>query len=126
MLTGNKRVLVVDDEKDVCETISLMLEGAGHETLIAANGEDALKMATDEKPDLVLLDILLPGIDGFEVLSKLKVDTETQRIPIIIVSGKRDAESVLKAKNLGSNEYLMKPFTAQELLKIISRCSAYF
>lgn len=119
---GKKRILIVDDEKDVCELISDMLKRDGYETLTAFAGEEGLQKATGEQPDLVLLDIILPDIDGFEVLRRLRNSAETQKVPVVIVSGKADTASLFKAKDLKSNDYIIKPFTSQDLLRSIKRC----
>lgn len=119
---GKKRILIVDDEKDVCELISDMLKRDGYETLTAFAGEEGLQKATGEQPDLVLLDIILPDIDGFEVLRRLRNSAETQKVPVVIVSGKGDTASLFKAKDLKSNDYIIKPFTSQDLLRSIKRC----
>ncbi len=121
-----RRILVIDDEKDVCDLIKSMLETRGYETLTALDGEEGLEKAATEQPDLVLLDIVLPGINGFEVLNRLKRNLKTQHIPIIMVSAKRDYSFVTEASNLRAVDYVMKPFTAQELFKIISRSLSLF
>ena len=121
-----RRILVIDDEKDVCDLVSAMLANKGYETLTALDGEEGLEKAVVEQPDLVLLDIILPGIDGFEVLNRLKRDLKTQHIPIVIVSARRDYGSISEARNLQANDYVMKPFTSEELSKIISRALDLF
>jgi len=113
------RVLVVDDEKEVCHLIKDMLENKGYEALTAYDGEEGLKKAVAEHPNLVLLDVMLPGIDGFEVLDRLKRDSNTRSLPVLMVSAKRDSDSLFKARDLGSDDYITKPFTVQELLKAV-------
>ena len=117
-----KKVLIVDDEKDVCELISDILKKVGYQTLIAFAGKEGLQKVMGERPDLVLLDIILPDMDGFEVLRKLKYSAETQAVPVVIVSGRRDTASMFKANDLRSDDYITKPFTSQDLLKSVKRC----
>ena len=123
---AKRRILVIDDEKEVCELVKSMLEAKGYETLTALTGKEGLEKAGAEQPDLVLLDIILPDIEGFDVLSKLKSDSKTQHIPVVIVSGKGDYDSIVRATSSRSADYLIKPFTSQELSKIISRSLGSF
>jgi DNA-binding response OmpR family regulator len=115
------RVLIVDDDKEVLEVISLLLQKRGYETITASSGKEGLRLADSGQPNLILLDIMLPDIDGFNVLRKLRVNTRTYNIPVIVVSGKRDSSSLMTAGDLQSKDYIMKPFTSQELIKIVSK-----
>jgi putative two-component system response regulator len=109
------RILIVDDEKTNRDWIARLLEGKGHRVLTAANGKAALEAVAVEPPDLVLLDLRMPGIDGFEVAKKLKVDARTKGIPIIMITGMDDRDSRLRALNSGAEEFLLKPVDPDEL-----------
>ena len=119
---NKKKILIVDDEKEVCDIIKSMLEKGGYDAFTASKGAEGIEEATEQCPDLVLLDILLPDIDGFEVMRRLRYSAATQNVPIVIVSGIRDTSSMFKAKDLRSNDYITKPFTSQELLRSVDRC----
>ncbi|MFC1807872.1 PleD family two-component system response regulator [Candidatus Omnitrophota bacterium] len=121
-----RKILVIDDEEEVCKTVKGMLEARGFEAFTAFNGKDGIEKAQAQQPDLVLLDIIMPGLGGFEVLQKLRMNIVTQHIPVIIVSAKRDSESLFKARTLRSADYIMKPFSSQELLKTVSKSLGFF
>jgi DNA-binding response OmpR family regulator len=112
---SKKRILVVDDEKDIREIIRVYLEEDGYEVIEAANGEKAILMAQTSKPDLITLDIMMPGMDGFEVGHVLKSNSQTQNIPIIILSILGDK----KDYKLGIADYISKPFRKEELLSSV-------
>jgi CheY-like chemotaxis protein len=113
-----KRVLIVDDEPDIANLIRRYLERAGYRTLLAHTGNDALKLACAERPDLITLDIMLPDTDGFTVLEWLKSDARTQPIPVILLSIVADQEG---RPVLGAVDYLTKPVNEKVLLQHISR-----
>ena len=111
-----KRILVVDDEKDLVDLISYNLKRNGFDALIARDGNEALDIATREKPDLVLLDLMLPGIDGTEVARRLKNAPETSGIPIIMLTAKSEETDVVVGLTLGADDYVTKPFSMKILL----------
>jgi PAS domain S-box-containing protein len=115
-LAPSKRILVVEDEPDIAELIRYHLEGNGYRVTIALRGEEALAKAHQEKPDLITLDILLPDIDGFEVLQRLKSDEETADIPVVILSIVPDREDGFR---LGAVDYVTKPVDEGRLLSAI-------
>ena len=115
------KILVVDDEKDICFYIKSMLEKEGYDVSTAFNGTEGLQKATGERPDLILLDIMLPDTNGFEVLHKLRYNAETAHIPIVIVSVKRDTDTIFKSRDFRSVDYISKPFNSQDLLKLVKR-----
>ena len=115
------RVLVVDDDKYVCDVIKLMLEKKGCEAIIVSDANQVLDKVEIEQPDIVLLDIMLPDISGLELLKALKDNPKTKKIPVIMVTGKKDYESMVSAKGLLADDYLAKPFLSDELIKIISK-----
>jgi DNA-binding response OmpR family regulator len=111
-----KRILVVDDEEDIRTVLCARLEAAGYETTVATNGLGALSRARDWRPDLIILDLMLPGIDGFSVCAMLKRDQRFTRTPIIILSARCLPQDKETGLSLGADRYLRKPFTATELL----------
>lgn len=120
-----KRILVIDDEPDLLDLVKNWLESKGYDVIAANNGLEGLKKAEDEKPSVVILDVKMPGMDGFEVLNKLRADPKTQYMPVIMLTQKRETESVFKAADIGTTDYIMKPFSLQELLKMVKRYSLY-
>ena len=117
-----KRILVIDDEADLIKEVQVMLEYAGYEVLAASRGGEGVETAIAEQPDLIILDILMPGMDGFEALRRLKENAETEHIPVIILSCKGESQSLFKAQELGSTDYIIKPFEQDELLALIKKC----
>ena len=114
-----KKVLIVDDEPDIVETIQFMLESEGLECLAAYDGEDALLKARTENPDLILLDIMLPKMDGYKVCRLLKFDEKYKDIPIIMLTAKAQDADKLIGKETGADEYVCKPFVMDELVRMI-------
>ncbi len=117
-LTTRSTVLVVEDEPEVADLLRLTLESDGHRVLATRFGEEALKLAREERPDLISLDIRLPDLSGFEVLELLKRDEETTDIPVVIISVVSDSERGLK---LGAIDYLTKPLDVDRLLEVIDQ-----
>jgi len=112
------KILVVEDDKFLRELIVQKLLKEGYTTTEAIDGEEGLKMIKEEKPDMVLLDIILPGIDGFEVLKRAKEDEEIKDIPVIILSNLGQQEDVDKGVELGAKDYLVKAeFTPGEIVE---------
>ncbi len=113
-----KKILVVEDDKFLRELIIQKLIKEDYETLEAVDGEEGIKKIKEEKPDLVLLDLILPGIDGFEVLSKKKEDSSLDQIPVIILSNLGQKEDVERGLKLGAVDYLIKAhFTPGEIIE---------
>jgi len=116
-----KKVLVVDDEVELAKAIQVRLEHANYEVSVAHSGPEGLEKSQLEKPDLILLDVMMPGMDGFEVLNRLRINPETQHIPVVMLTAKGDTGSMFKAHDLGSTDYFIKPFDTKELLDFIGR-----
>jgi two-component system, sensor histidine kinase and response regulator len=113
------KVLIVDDIIENIQVLSLNLSNYGYKTGFATNGKECLKICNTGEYDLVLLDIMMPGIDGFEVLKILRSQEKTKNIPIIMVTAKIDEESIVKGLKLGAHDYVTKPFKSEELRKRI-------
>ena len=110
---AKKKILIVEDEKDIIEMIEYNLKKEGYDTLSALNGEDAISAAKKAKPDLVILDLMLPGMDGFEVCKILKGNENTARIPIIMLTAKSQEADKVAGLELGADDYITKPFSPQ-------------
>lgn len=111
----NKKILVVDDEDDILHFLELVLEEKGYDVITASGGHEALTRAQMDKPDLVLLDIMMPQMDGWEVLKLLRVDEETTRIPVAMLSARIEAKDRVQGLQEGAIDYICKPFSLQEL-----------
>jgi len=110
------RAAVIDDDRDMVKVIRVMLKVKGIQTVEAFSGLSGYAMVKREQPDIVLLDIMMPDIDGFEVLRKLRLDKETERIPIIFVSARAGREHVERGLSLGAQGYITKPFKPDDLI----------
>ena len=115
-----KKILVVDDEPDLLRVATFRLKKAGYEVFFAVDGQQALDSTKEYKPDLILLDLLLPDISGEEVCKRIKADVELERIPVIIFTAITDKIDE-KSKSCGADDYLIKPFAIEELLGKIKR-----
>jgi DNA-binding response OmpR family regulator len=114
---SKKRILVVDDEVDLVETVRFSLELEGYDVLVAYNGEEALNQARKENPDLILLDLMLPKLDGYKVCRLLKFDERYKHIPILMLTAKIQEKDKVTGMETGANEYITKPFEMDELMK---------
>jgi len=119
-----KTVLVVDDDRPMRALCRASLEEAGFRVLEAAGGEQALESVRDERPDLILLDIMMPGISGWEVTSALLADRSTDQIPIIFISARRELADRVRAFGLGAQDYLTKPFDPTALAITVAKTLA--
>jgi len=116
-----KKILVVDDEVDLVETFRFPLEMEGFEVLVSYNGEDALNKARKESPDLILLDLMLPKLDGYKVCRLLKFDEKYKHIPILMLTAKIQEKDKTLGIETGANEYITKPFEMDSLLEKVKR-----
>ncbi len=110
------RVLVVDDDPSILKILKANLEARGYQVLAALEGEEALRRAEKEKPDLIILDIVMPGIDGFAVCRKIR---KWSSVPILMLSARERENDKEKCEDCGANDYLTKPFSLRELLSRI-------
>ena len=109
---AGKRVLVVDDDAKTVEVVSLYLKRDGYHVLAAYDGNEALRLARESHPDLIVLDLMLPGIDGLEICRALRADSD---VPIIMLTARTEEEDKLKGLDLGADDYIVKPFSTREL-----------
>lgn len=109
------KILVAEDEKDIRELIGFTLRFAGFEVLLATNGAEAVEMAEAEKPDLILLDVRMPKMTGYEACRKLKENTQTSKIPVVFLSAKGQDGEIQQGLESGAVEYILKPFAPDEL-----------
>lgn len=114
-----KKILLVEDDPSVLRAISFILEKEGYQVLTAVNGLEGLRKVKEEKPDLLILDVMLPGLDGFEVCHRLRAETQTAQLPILMLSAKGQAADKATGLQVGANEYLTKPVERSVLLSTI-------
>ena len=117
---AKKRLLIIDDEKDFVDTLTERLEAKGYEIIKAFDGIDGLNKAHAARPDLILLDIMMPEMSGFDVCEKLKVDEQYKNIPIIMLTAKFQPSDIEFGKEMGAEAYLTKPIELDELSSKIS------
>ena len=113
---NDKKILVVEDDKDLISLIKFNLKSEGFNVLLSPNGEDGLFTAKEEKPDLILLDWMLPILSGIEVLQSLKNNKDTKSIPVIFITAKGDENDKIRGLNSGADDYIVKPFSTKELI----------
>jgi two-component system phosphate regulon response regulator PhoB len=113
---ANQKILAVDDEEDILELLRFNLTKEGFAVVCAASGEEALKAALSQRPDLILLDLLLPAMDGLEVARRLKSNPSTQEIPVIMVTAKGEEADIVAGLEVGAEDYITKPFSRKVLI----------
>ncbi len=111
-----KKILVVDDEPDSLMTLSMALKSLGHVVLGALNGEEGLRLFKEEKPDIVILDIVMPVMDGWEVLQRIKSGFISKRVPVILITGKSTDKDKEKSYQYKADFYVTKPYNLKQLL----------
>ncbi len=114
-----KKILVVDDEVYILHILDFSLGAEGYEVLTAADGEEAVRLARTEKPDLIVLDIMMPKVDGFEACRRLKADPETSPIPVILLTAKGREVDRQMGMEVGADDYIVKPFSPTRLIEKI-------
>ena len=117
---STRKILIVEDEPELREFLKMRLEANGYDVVGAADGKEGFEKAHGEKPDLILLDLMLPKIDGYWVCNLLKHDKRHEHIPIIIITAKSGEENVKLAMDCGADAYMVKPFEIQKLLAKIA------
>ena len=120
-MSARIRALVVDDEDAILRFLKPALEANNYEVLTAHNGEDGLKAAEEESPNVILLDVMMPGMDGFHVLRRLRRSDETRRIPVVMLTAKGESKSIFRSQELGARDHLIKPCESKELLATVGK-----
>lgn len=116
-----KKIIIVDDEKQLVSLVRLHMETAGYEVLSAKDGEEAMDVIKKEKPDLVILDLMIPKIDGWEVCKRIREGIEFKNTPVIILTARTDTTDKLKGFECGADDYVTKPFSPRELVARVKR-----
>lgn len=114
-------ILIVDDEEDIRELVELNLRREGYQTLTCDTGERALELVDSKRPDLVVLDLMLPGVDGLEVCKRLKADPDTRQVPVVMLTAKGEEADVVAGLELGADDYVTKPFSGKVLVARVRR-----
>ena len=113
---SGKAALIIDDEQDLCETVKAQLEANNFKVSTAQNGQEGLDKAKNYEPDLIILDLMMPEMDGFEVCKRLKKDSKTASIPIVVLTALEQEAAAKKALSMGAEGYMVKPFEQDALL----------
>jgi DNA-binding response OmpR family regulator len=116
-----KKILVVDDETELLKALSIRLKTSGYEVITASDGQEGLEKAKSLNPDLIVLDILMPKMDGYEVCRMLKFDEKYKSIPVIMLTAKTQDIDKAMGKKVGANDYITKPFETQDLIDKIKK-----
>lgn len=115
MGSGRPLVLVADDDGDILSLVSFRLERAGYDVLEAADGEEALRLAVERKPDLAILDVMMPKLTGYDVTREIRENDATRRMPVILLTARAQEADVTRGFDAGADDYIKKPFSPQEL-----------
>ncbi len=115
------KILIVDDEPNIVIPLQFLMEQNGYSTLVAQSGEEALEMISKERPDLILLDIMLPGVDGFEVCEIVRLNPEWRNTRVIFLTAKGRDVDIAKGMVLGADEYITKPFSNQQIIDAVKK-----
>jgi len=116
-----KKILIVDDEQDIVESLRFVLENCDYTCYCAYNGEDGLKLAREIMPDLMILDVMMPRINGYKISRLLKFDKKYRDIPILMVTARTQEEDKLIGEETGANEYITKPFDLDEVVATVQK-----
>lgn len=116
-----KKILIVDDEQDIVESLKFVLEGYNYSCYCAYNGEDGLNLAREIEPDLIILDVMMPRINGYKISRLLKFDKKYQNIPILMITARSQEEDKLIGEETGANEYITKPFDLDDVLNTVKK-----
>lgn len=119
-----KRVLVAEDEPNIVESLIFVLERAGFDVAVESDGRSALAAATDNPPDVLVLDVMLPELDGYEVLRRLRADKRSQSLPVLMLTAKGQREDRETALNSGADVFMTKPFSNAEIVAAVVRLAA--
>ena len=119
---AEQNIVVIDDEESMGRLLKIELASEGYNVTLAYDGKVGLQLVKDVKPDLVVLDVMMPEVSGFDVLRKIKQNPETKQIPVIILTAKGLEQDIQKGLDLGANDYITKPFHSALLIKRIKNC----
>ena len=111
-----QKILAIDDESDMLLLVSSALRAEDYDVITASNGKDGLELANTEKPDAIILDVMMPEMSGFEVLEQLRLNPETQQLPVIMLTGISERSKIQSALDLGTGYYIIKPFEVSDLV----------
>ena len=114
-MSETPRILVADDDDDLRALVSYRLESAGYDVVQAVDGQQAVDLAFERAPDVVVLDVMMPKLDGYEVARRLRADERTQRVPVILLTSRSQEQDVAAGFDAGANDYVTKPFSPAEL-----------
>ncbi len=120
-MAKKKNIMVVDDNPDVVTIVKTLLEGKGYKVKSAYSGQEVFILLAKQKPDLIILDIMMPRMDGLEVLTRLKSDSNTRPIPVVLLTAKQPDEAIYGGYDIWADSYITKPFTNPQLLNVINR-----
>lgn len=121
MVMQGKRILICDDDPAILRVLEVNLDVEGYDVLLARHGEEAIEVAAAEHPDLIILDIMMPKLDGLEVCRRIKSDPKLAKIPIVLLSARAQDMDIREGLEIGADAYLTKPFDPVELLDVIGR-----
>ena len=119
-MSGGRLVLVADDEEDILTLVTTVLQNAGHQVVPVRDGAEALAAVRDRKPDLAVIDISMPEVDGLEVLRRLRADAETSELPVVLLSAQAQEADVVRGFETGASAYVKKPFSPRELAQRVN------
>ena len=114
---NSKKILIIDDDEDIINLMKIILENENYSVIGALTGEDGIKTTIKQRPDLILLDIMMPVMDGWEILKMLRIEESTRKIPIAMLTCKTDVKDKLTGLQEGAIDYITKPFSPEELIK---------
>jgi DNA-binding response OmpR family regulator len=120
-MTSSKTVLIVDDDPGILLSLDFLMKKAGFTVLVARDGDEALQLVADHLPDAILLDIMMPGVDGYEVCKTVKSNPKWSHAKIIMLSAKSRDTDIAKARELGADQYITKPFSTKNLLSEVNK-----
>lgn len=120
-MTSSKTVLIVDDDPGILLSLDFLMKKAGFTVLVARDGDEALQLVADHLPDAILLDIMMPGVDGYEVCKTVKSNPKWSHAKIIMLSAKSRDADIAKARELGADQYITKPFSTKNLLSEVNK-----
>ena len=116
-----KKIMIIDDDKDIVELLTYNLEKEGFDCTGILDGNNTLELAKSIKPDVILLDLMLPGLSGLDILLLLKRNMQLSKIPVIIISALKQKDRITSSFRIGASEYIIKPFQIAELIKVINK-----